>query len=437
MTRRDNEKNKLQNLIKAYGRFVPHEFLNFLGKKDITTISLGDQIEENMTILFTDIRDFTSLSEELTPKQNFNFINSYLSCMEPVISKHNGIIDKYIGDAVMALFPTSADEALECSSAMLSALNAYNKTRRKAGNKSIDIGIGLNTGLVILGTIGGEHRMESTVIGDAVNLAARIESMTKTYGVPLLISEHTFYNLKNPEKFPLRFLDRVMVKGKVQAQSVYEVFDMDSPCIREGKKATLKIFEEALAQYHYKNIAAAKSLFDQCLEINPGDKPARLYADRCEAFQTGGAHEGTGELDLFIKWTNDFEFGVSKIDEQHQDLFHLSNELMMTIFKEEKTDKINKVISFLDEYIVTHFRYEEDLMKAHKYPFIDLQKQQHRKFTQQFVRFKQEIRTLDNTNRNFILFRLQVLLVDWLVNHTLKTDRHLGRYIKRKTALPH
>ncbi|SDU54945.1 bacteriohemerythrin [Desulfobacula phenolica] len=437
MTLRNDENSKLQNLIQAYERFVPHEFLNFLGKKDITNIYLGDQIEKNMTVLFTDIRDFTSLSEELTPSQNFSFINSYLSCMEPVISEHHGIIDKYIGDAIMALFPTSADEAIACSNAMLATLNEYNKTRQKAGDQSINIGIGLNTGLLILGTIGGKQRMEGTVIGDSVNLAARMESMTKTYGVSLLISEQTFYSLKNPKKFSIRFLDRVMVKGKIRPQTVYEVFDMDSDSVREGKKATLKIFEEALAHYHYKNITDAKSLLCKCLKLNPDDKPARLYLERCDAFQRTGAHESTGELSSFVEWTNDFQFGVPKIDEHHQDLFQLSNELMMSIFKGEKNHKIDKVISFLDEYIITHFRYEENLMRNYEYPFIHFQREQHQKFIQQFIRFKQEIRILDNSNRNFILFRLQVLLVDWLANHILKTDKHLGRYIKRKKASPH
>jgi len=434
MTNQNNEENKLQNLINAYERFVPREFLTFLGKKDITDIYLGDQIEENMTVFFTDIRGFTSLSEELTPKQNFSFINSYLSCMEPVILAHHGIIDKYVGDAIMALFPRSADEAIACSNAMLAKLDEYNKSRQQAGDKTIDIGIGLNTGLLMLGTVGGEKRMESTVIGDAVNLAARIESMTKKYGVRLLVSEHTFYELKNPKKIALRFLDRVTVKGKAQPQSVYEVFDMDPPFIREGKKATLEIFEEALAHYHYKNIAAAKSLLEKCLEINPGDKPAMLYVDRCETFESTGVHESTGELDFSVEWTNEFEFGVPNIDEQHQELFQLSSELMKTIFKGRKVNEIDKAISFLDDYIVTHFSDEEKLMNEYEYPFSHFQKWQHQKFSEHFVKLKQEMHTLDNHNRNFILFRVQLLLVDWLVNHTLKRDKHLGRYIKRKEA---
>lgn len=433
MTNQNNEENKLQNLINAYERFVPREFLNILGKKDVTNIYLGDQIEKNMTILFTDIRGFTSLSEELTPEQNFRFINSYLSCMEPIILAHQGIIDKYIGNAIMALFPT-ADYAVACSKDMLANLNEYNKGRQRAGYKSIDIGIGLNTGLLMLGTIGGENRMETTVIGDAVNLASRIESLTKMYGVRLLIGEYTFYDLKNPEKIALRFLDRISVKGKTQPQSVYEIFDMDPPSIYEGKKATLKIFEEALAHYHYKNIVKAKSLLKKCIEINPEDIPARLYVNRCETFQKTGVHESTGELDFAIEWTNDFEFGVPTIDEQHQKLFQLSSELMKTIFKGKKANEIDKTISFLDNYIITHFRDEEELMKKYKYPFIHFQKWQHQKFTQHFVKFKKEVRALDNYNRNFILFRIQILLVDWLVNHTLKIDKHLGRYIKRKEA---
>lgn len=219
----------IDEIINAYRRFVPQEFIKLMGRDNIINVRLGDHVEMTMTILFSDIRDFTSISEGMTPKENFSFINSYLDRMEPVIARAEGIIDKYIGDAIMALFPKGADSAIKGAISMLNELEVYNRDLMDSGQKPIKIGIGINTGLMMLGIIGGKHHMESTVISDAVNLASRIESMTKNYMTPLLISEHTYYNLNNPSLYCIRFVDRVKVKGKEQCQSIYEVFDNDPP----------------------------------------------------------------------------------------------------------------------------------------------------------------------------------------------------------------
>ena len=159
-------------------RFVPHAFLAIVGKPSIVEVELGDNKRRNMTILFSDIRNFTTLSERMTPDENFAFINAYLERMGPVIRDHNGFIDKYIGDAIMALFE-SADDALRAGLGMLETLEAFNAERRAAGQTPIGIGIGINTGILMMGTIGEKHRMDGTVISDAVNLASRIESLTK------------------------------------------------------------------------------------------------------------------------------------------------------------------------------------------------------------------------------------------------------------------
>ncbi|MCX8110225.1 MAG: adenylate/guanylate cyclase domain-containing protein, partial [Syntrophorhabdaceae bacterium] len=171
----------IDKVIDSYSHFVPQEFIRLLGKEDIIDVGLGDHKEMTMTILFSDIRDFTALSEGMTPKDNFAFINSYLEKMEPVIAKEGGIIDKFIGDAIMALFPKDADSAIKGAINMLKQLETYNNERKQSGLKTIKIGIGINTGLMMLGIIGGRTHMESTVISDAVNLASRIESMTKNY----------------------------------------------------------------------------------------------------------------------------------------------------------------------------------------------------------------------------------------------------------------
>jgi len=160
-----------ENLTHSYGRFVPHEFLDLLDKESILKVELGDQVQKEMTILFSDIRSFTTLSEGMTPKENFQFINNYLSQMGPLVRTHHGFIDKYIGDTVMALFDKSADDAVQASIAMLRLLEDYNNAQLKEGKASIKIGIGINTGMLMLGTVGEEDRMEGTVISDSVNIA--------------------------------------------------------------------------------------------------------------------------------------------------------------------------------------------------------------------------------------------------------------------------
>ncbi|MEG3897934.1 MULTISPECIES: AAA family ATPase [unclassified Microcoleus] len=279
---RENE-SRLAQLNKAYERFVPHQFLQFLEKSSIIDVELGDQVQLEMSVLFSDIRDFTTLSETMTPEDNFKFINSYLSRMEPVINENKGFIDKYIGDAIMALFSGEADNAVKAGIAMLNRLVEYNQYCANAGCAPIQIGIGINTGSLMLGTVGGPNRMDGTVISDAVNLASRVESLTKNYGVSLLITQPTYARLKNPSQYAIRTLDTVKVKGKSEAVTVYEVFDADPLEIKEGKLATLELFAEARAIYLEGNVAEATRLFSECWRQNQGDRVAKIYWERCQS----------------------------------------------------------------------------------------------------------------------------------------------------------
>lgn len=203
-------------------RFVPQAFLSIVGKPSIVEVELGDNKRERMSILFSDIRSFTTLSEGMTPDENFAFINAYLERMGPVIRDHDGFIDKYIGDAIMALF-ANADDAVRAGLAMLATLEEFNAGRRAAGLAPVAIGVGINTGSLMLGTIGEKHRMDGTVISDAVNLASRVESLTKDYGVPLLISEFTREELADPAAYDIRPVDVVVVKGKTQPVAIHAV----------------------------------------------------------------------------------------------------------------------------------------------------------------------------------------------------------------------
>ncbi len=272
-------------LTEAAKRFVPNEFVSLLSHNSLSDVLLGDSVEKEMSILFSDIRDFTTLSELMTPQENFNFINSYLSIMEPSIIKNHGFIDKYIGDAIMALFGYSADDAVKAGISMLKSLDEYNQHRISRSYAPIKIGIGINTGSLMLGTVGSTNRMDSTVIGDAVNLASRVESLTKSYGVSMLITEKTFFELSDSASYAIRNIGCVRVKGKSNLVTIYEVFDADVPAVKEGKLATLPVFLEALYNYAAAKHQEAAELFADCVRKNPRDKVAQNYLERCQEMQ--------------------------------------------------------------------------------------------------------------------------------------------------------
>jgi len=413
----------------AYSRFLPHQFLGLLGKTDVSDIRLGDNVETMMTVLFADIRGFTSLSESMTPRENFRFINSYLRQMEPALFRSRGIIDKYIGDAIMALFPTSADDAVRGAIGMLEALRRFNRTRRRSGEPSIRIGIGLNTGPAMAGAIGGPRRMETTVISDTVNLASRLESLTKTYGVPLLISEHVLNSLADSTAYDVRFVDRVRVRGKEQPQSLYEVFDADPPALRAAKRDTKDLFEEALAHYHFREIPAACRLLRRCLARCPGDRVARVYRDRCARYRESGVHEGTGEAGKSVPWGPTRRIGHALIDEQHRNLFASVNRFARAAGRAKTGAQIEEISAFLRRYVVEHFATEERCMLKARYPLLDVHRLQHARFARDFSILDAELRERLATHRIFLQFKIQLLVVDWLVNHTMKLDGHFGRYL--------
>lgn len=271
---------RLEALVDAYGRFVPHDLLRLLDKDSILDVHLGDQTEKEMSVLFSDIRNFTSISERLTPQENFNFINNYLSRVGPHIRAHKGIIDKYIGDAVMALFPGSVDDALDAALKMLNVTNAYNTDPRNEGSPSVKIGIGLHVGKVMLGTIGETERMDGTVISDSVNLASRLEGMSKKYGSSVIISDAVVKKIGRKDKYLVRQVDKVSVAGKTDIISLYEVFNEDDLLQRSLKASTLNSYNRALASFYDRDFQSAESIFSEIVANNENDLPARLYRDR-------------------------------------------------------------------------------------------------------------------------------------------------------------
>ncbi|KAB8040972.1 HAMP domain-containing protein [Silvanigrella paludirubra] len=207
----------------SYQRFIPKEFIDILNKDDIKRVKLGDYLELNMTVLFSDIRDFTSMSENLTPKENFEFINSFLKFIAPIIKKQGGFIDKYIGDGIMALFPNESYNAILASREIVNELKNWNESRVLNNKIPLKIGIGLNSGKVIIGIIGEEKRMDATVIGDTVNIASRVESMTKTLNCSILMTEKTYHLLTEEQKQNMENMGEHKVKGKAESLMLYKI----------------------------------------------------------------------------------------------------------------------------------------------------------------------------------------------------------------------
>jgi two-component system sensor histidine kinase ChiS len=275
------QETRLRDTLEAFARFVPQEFLGALGKGDITSVKLGDNVRMELAILFSDIRSFTSLSEKMTPEENFAFLNSYLRRMNPFVWENGGFIDKYMGDAIMALFPNGAGSALSAAVAMLSHMPVYNAQRATFGYDPLRIGIGIHSGTTMLGVIGHERFMQGTAISSAVNLASRLEELTKTYGVSLVVSSNVLFDLEDPNRYDYRFLDKLRPRGQAEEVSVYEVFDADPPPSRQRKRESRGEFEKAVYDFHAGLHADALRRFDAMRNRQHPDHPVEIYRGRC------------------------------------------------------------------------------------------------------------------------------------------------------------
>ena len=282
---------QLAELNVSYERFVPQEFLSLLGKESILSVSLGDQVQQSMTVMFTDIRNFTTFSESRTPQSTFDFLNEYLGRVSPLVRQNNGFIDKYIGDAVMAIFPKSADDAIRGALDLVREIKSFNEHLEKIGQSKMQTGAGLHTGMLMLGIIGAQDRFQATVIADAVNTASRLESLTKIYGVDVLVSEDVMESLEDRDSYLNRFLGIIKVKGKVQPVRVYEIFDADGEGEFLKKLETKAPFEEGLVLYYERKFAEAAVKFDLASRARPDDVPSKLYLKRAAHFLGNGTPE--------------------------------------------------------------------------------------------------------------------------------------------------
>lgn len=271
-------------LYKSLEKFVPHEFLANLNKKSIVDINPGDHIQKDMTIMFTDIRNFTTLSENLTPNETFDLVNNFLAAMNPIIKSCGGFIDKYMGDSIMAIFPNNPNDALSAAIAMYCKVNQLN-SEAKISSFPLKIGMGIHTGSMMLGTVGDADHMDGTVISDAVNIASRLEGLTKLYNTPTILSGDLLSHISNREDLELRFLGKIRVKGRVGHIKIYELLSSNDQQITKLKLESNHLFGQALEHFYKKEFTNAYSLFSTIVQKCPQDAIAAIYLKQSEKLQ--------------------------------------------------------------------------------------------------------------------------------------------------------
>jgi class 3 adenylate cyclase len=270
----------IRKIHDASQKFVPSEFIKSLGKAKITEVFLGDLAEREVTVVFVDIRDFTTISEGMDPRDNFLFVNAFNNRMGPVIRKNHGFIMQYLGDGFMALFPAGSQDAMNASVEMHQVLREYNQERAERKRLPVKIGVGMQNGNLIMGITGDSERLDAAIISDTVNTAARIEGLSKHYGTSILLTEECKDSLTDPEEFDFRYLGRVQLKGKTNPIDLYECINGDERDLQKHKLTNLGTFDQAMDLYFNKEFAMAAVTFQQIVKLNPDDHPARLFLNR-------------------------------------------------------------------------------------------------------------------------------------------------------------
>ncbi|TGN20195.1 7TM diverse intracellular signaling domain-containing protein [Leptospira idonii] len=271
-----------KKINESISRFVPNQFLEILKRKTILEVMRGDSVERDMTILFSDIRNFTRLSESKHARDVFLLLNEYMERLGPAIAKHGGFIDKYIGDAIMALFPGGPVDAIRASIAMKKEVEEM--SRNLSGDFHLEAGFGIHHGSVMLGTVGESNRLDTTVIGDTVNLASRLEGLTKNFGIPILASDSVRKNISETGDLDFREIESVVVKGKTKPVVIYEILNADPQSIREAKNTSYPIFYQGIHQFKNRNFQNSLTLFEECVTACPEDNAAHYYIRKSKEY---------------------------------------------------------------------------------------------------------------------------------------------------------
>lgn len=273
-------------------RFVPQQIFKSLGKKGILDIHLGDQVQQNMTVMVANLRDFHRFAQLLTPKENFNFMNSFLRRFGPIVRQEDGLVSKYLGAGFLALFPGYAEQALQSAVKIRRELVLYNEGRRRAGYEQVDIGIAIHKGPLMLGIIGEERRWEGNVISDDVNLTAALEKLSADLGSTVLVTKAFFETLREPERFRHRSLGRITPEGHGEAVELIDVYEGDPDTVRQAKDRTKALFERGLLLCQEGRFFDARETFVEVIKHNRLDKAAKLYFYLCDEYYQKGVQAG-------------------------------------------------------------------------------------------------------------------------------------------------
>jgi len=282
----------ITSFSEASYRFVPQQFFRALGKKGILDIRLGDQVQQNMSVLVANLRDFRQLSRTLTPKENFNFMNSFLKRFGPLVRKEDGLISKYSGAGFMSLFPAHPEAALRSAIAIRQELIAYNEHRKSSGFEQVDIGVAIHKGPLMMGIIGEEMRWEGNVISDDVQRTALIEQITNTLGASILVTSEFFGQLRDPERYGHRRLGRIRPEGMEESIELIDVYEGDPEPLRRAKERTKALFERGLVLCQEGRFFDARETFVEVLKANRLDKAAKLYFYLCDEYYQKGTSSG-------------------------------------------------------------------------------------------------------------------------------------------------
>ena len=290
----------LNRIFEVTGRFIPNEFIKSLGKDRITDVILGDHVHTDVSVMFTDIRDYTTLSEQMSPKDNFEFINAYNGRIGPIVQENNGFINQFLGDAIMALFPQNPEDGLKTTIKIQEKLRDYNLLRMSKGRKPIKTGMGLHTGPLIMGITGDDRRMDAAIISDTVNTASRIESLSKHYHSNIILSEASIKGLENPGDFHFRFLGKVQVKGKHNVLNIFECFDGDHPDSAAKKEETIITFNEGMELYYQKQFSESAKIFQEVISKNPNDDIAEMFLEKIEKLISAKVPEDWDGIEVMV-----------------------------------------------------------------------------------------------------------------------------------------
>lgn len=284
--------DEAQRLISTFQKFVPRQFVDHFAKHGEGSLELGHADEDEIAILFCDIRGFTGLSEKMTPQELMKFLNSYFLRMNDPIHQNGGFIDKFIGDAIMALFdhPNGTNEdkardAIRASIDLRKTLALYNQHRANVGYPPVNIGIGVHFGPAVLGTVGSDDRMDTTVLGDSVNISYRLEALAPIYQADIVVSANLLEAANGHEFCQTRILDWVRVKGRTQPVEIYEVLDHLSEDEQDKRLASAPFIEEGLRLRKQKNWTGALEQFNNALDINKDDFLVQYHISQCAHLQ--------------------------------------------------------------------------------------------------------------------------------------------------------